>query len=472
MSEQLVSEVCSAGTTRCCPLWLRHFVLVILLTGTVLTPALPQERLRRVTLEQALEMFEENNLELRLAMAERDEARGFARQAGTYPNPVFTWAHEGLSESDLDYSESYFTASQRLEWPGRRGSRTESADQDAVAAEARAEAARRRLLFEVKRAFLEAAAAEDQLAIIEEVRHVFRFAEESGRQRLREGDLSGYDVRRLRIERARYENLAASQTLAFRSAQLRFASLVVPDSLDRDQGGVVPAALPDGRPPVMHLDEEGALVSALEQRADARSAEAEVAAAEAALRHVDTFRYPDLTVNGGYKRQSDGFDGLFLGASLPIPVFDRRQGDVDSAEARLRHRAAQLALTRRTVAADVREALSTYLSYLERAELIQGRLLNGVDDLLRIAQVSYGEGEMSLLELLDAADAYRESQTAVSEMTADLWIHYYDLERAMGGVLNPPAGAESPEGEPRGWGPAAVRGVLNPPAGAEYPGRE
>jgi len=31
------------------------------------------------------------------------------------------------------------------------------------------------------------------------------------------------------------------------------------------------------------------------------------------------------------------------------------------------------------------------------------------------------------------------------------------------------AGAESPEGEPWGWGPAALMGVLNPPAGAESP---
>jgi cobalt-zinc-cadmium efflux system outer membrane protein len=402
--------------------------------GTVLTPALPQEPPRRVTIEEAIEMFEENNLELRLVMAEREEAEGLARHAGTYPNPVFTWTHEGLSESDLDYSESYLTASQRLEWPGRRGSRMESAEQDAVAGRARAEAERLRLLFEVKRAFLEAAVAEEQLALIEEVRDVFRFAEESGRERLREGDLSGYDVRRLRIERARYENLTALQTVTLRAAQLRFAALVLPSSDDGEQGNIAPTSLPDGRPPVVRLDEESALVRALEQRADARSAEAQVAAAEARLRHVDTFRYPDVTVTGGYKTQSDGFDGLFLGASLPIPVFDRRQGDVDAGEARLRHRTVQLELTRRAITNDVRRTLSTYLSLLDRVELIQGQLLNGVEDLLRIAQVSYNEGEMSLLELLDAADAYRESQIAVSGLTAELWIRYYDLERAIGGL--------------------------------------
>ena len=59
------------------------------------------------------------------------------------------------------------------------------------------------------------------------------------------------------------------------------------------------------------------------------------------------------------------------------------------------------------------------------------------EDLLRIARVSYSEGEMSLLELLDASEAFRESQILGSRLSSEHWIRYYDLERAMGGV--PPA---------------------------------
>jgi len=446
MSEKVGSEGYFGATGRRYRSLCSPFVLAILLAGSILTSASAQEPLRRVTLDQALRMFEENNLELRLVLAERDEAEGLAEQARAYPNPVATLTHEGLSEGDADYSESYFTVSQRLEWPGRRDARIASSDQDSAAAESRVAVERQRLLFEVKRAFLEAASVERQLAAIEEVLAIFRFAEESGRQRLREGDLSGYDVRRLRIERARYENLAATQAIALQNARLRLGSLVLPGSIEEGQRGLVPAASPDGRPPaLMVLSEEAALERAFEIRADLHGAEAQVAAAEAALRHVSTFRYPEVTLTGGYKRQSDGLDGYFLGGSLPLPVFDRRQGDVAAAGARVRRGATQLDLVRRTVANDVRIAFSAYLSVLERVDLIRGQLLDGVDDLLRIAQVSYGEGGMSLLELLDAADAYRESQIAVSELTAELWIRYYDLERAMGGF---PSTTIALEGQP------------------------
>jgi cobalt-zinc-cadmium efflux system outer membrane protein len=379
-------------------------------------------------------MFEENNLELRLVMAERSAAAGLARQARAHPNPVVTVTHEGLSEGGADYSESYFLASQRLEWPGQRDGRITSSDGEAAVASTRADAERMRLAFEVKRSFLEAAAAEEQLMVVEEVRDVFRFAEESGRERVLQGDLSGYDARRLRIERARYENLVASETIALRNAQLLFASLILSDTSLEKPPNVAPAGLPGGfSPSLPELDEEAALQLAFEQRAEKRSAEAQVAAAEASVRHRSSLRYPDVTLTGGYKRQSDGFDGFFVGASLPVPVFDQKEGDIEAAEARLRAATAQLALTRRTIANDVRRTFSTYLLVSKRVALIRDQLLSGLDDLLRIARVSYGEGEMSLLELLDAADAYRESQIALSDLTSELWIRYYDLERAMGG---------------------------------------
>ena len=412
--------------------WCRSRVVLTTLTAAaaVVPHALADESVRRVTLEQALQMFEENSLELRLVAAERDRALGFARQARAHPNPVAAFSHEGLSESGRDYSESYFTLGQRLEWPGRRGARGETSDQEVAAIQSRLDAERLRLAFEVKRAFIEAAAAEERLSIVRDVRAVFRMAEESGRERFREGDLSGYDVRRLRIERARYENLGASAEIDLKTARLKLASLILPDT-----PGIAPTAAPEGVPPVEgELEEKKAIARALERRAEMRSAEAQLAAANASIRYLTTFTGPDLTVTGGYKRQSDGFDGFFVGVNVPLPTFDRRKGDLEAAEADARGALARVDLTRRSIENDVRRTLAAYASLSERIALIRDQLLSEVDDLLRIARVSYSEGEMSLLELLDAAEAFRESQILASRLSSEHWIRYYDLERAMGAV--------------------------------------
>ena len=406
-------------------------VLTTLTAIAVVVPrALADESMLRITLEQALQMFEANSLELRLVAAERDRALGLAKQARARPNPVAAFSHEGLSDSGRDYSESYFTLSQRLEWPGRHGARAETSDEEAAALESRLDAERLRLAFEVKRAFIEAAAAEERVAIVVDVRSVFRMAEQSGRERFREGDLSGYDARRLRIERARYENLSASAEIDLRNARLALASLILPGS-----PGIAPAAAPEGAPPRDgELEEKTAIARALERRAEMRSALSQMAAANASIRYLTTFTGPDVTLTGGYKRQSDGFDGFFLGVNVPLPTFDRRKGDLEAAEASVRGALARVDLTRRSIENDVRRSLAAYVSFSGRIALIRNQLLSEVDDLLRIARVSYSEGEMSLLELLDAAEAFRESQIMGSQLTSEHWIRYYDLERAMGGV--------------------------------------
>ncbi len=427
---------------------------LFLTTLTAVSAVLPQvsapqvsaeESVQRITLEQALEMFEENNLELRVVAAERDRALGFAEQAKAHPNPVAAVSHEGLSESGRDYSESYFTLSQRLEWPGRRGARAETSGGEAAALESRLDAERHRLAFEVKRTFIEAVDAEERVAVASEVRSVFRMAENSGRERFREGDLSGYDARRLRIERARYENLGASAEIDLKNARLRLASLILPGAPGQDLQEIAPTAAPEGVPPsVRELQEKTAVALALERRADMRSAEAQMAAADASIRYLSTFTGPDVTLTGGYKRQSDGFDGFFLGVNVPLPTFDRRKGDLEAAEAGLRAAIARVDLTRRSIENDVRSSLAAYASVSERIVLIRNQLLTGTDDLLRIARVSYSEGEMSLLELLDAAEAFTELQTMESQLKSEHWIRYYDLERATGTAISVMTGEIEP----------------------------
>jgi cobalt-zinc-cadmium efflux system outer membrane protein len=438
MSEKVTFEMDPGGipteSVRDSCVW--HVVLATLTVVLAIPPHVSaQESVQRITLEQALHMFEENNLELRLVMAERDEALGFAKEARAHPNPVAAVTHEGLSDGGFDYSESYFTLSQRLEWPGRRGARAETSDKEAAAVESRVDIERRRLAFEVKRAFIEAAAAEQRAAIVEEVRTVFRMAEESGRERFREGDLSGYDVRRLRVERARYENFGASAALELHNARLKLASLVLPAEPGRDLHEIAPSAALEGDPPSLEeLDDKTTSALALERRAEMQSAEAQRAAADAYIRYLSTFSGPDVTLTGGYKRQSDGFDGFYLVVSVPFPTFDRRKGDLEGAEAGLRAANTRVDLARRSIDNDVRMSVTAYASVSERIALIRDQLLIGVEDLLRIARVSYSEGEMSLLELLDAAEAFRESQTMELQLSSELWIRYYDLERAMGGA--------------------------------------
>ncbi|MFB6232203.1 MAG: TolC family protein [Salinibacter sp.] len=386
------------------------------------------DSLRTVGLREALRLFRQNNLSLRRAQSEARALRGRARQARAYPNPTLQATHEPLWRGGTRQSETYLNLRQQLEWSGR-SARIRSAQERAAAARARAAADSARLARQVAEAYVEAATAETRRRRLAQVTRVFRQADSSMAERRREGDASGYAARRIRLERARYEQRLAVARLEARNARRQLALLILPG----EASSVAAESLPSKMPP--SISERKALRTALRERPELRRWQSAVEAQKAARRAARREAWPDPSVTVGYKRQSDGFEGAFLGVGIPLPLFDRNQGAAEAESARLQAAEAQQALARREIRNEVRRAHAAYTSARRQAQLLEDDLLRGTGDLLRIAQTSYDEGEMSLVELLDAADAYRDARLTSIDLRADLWTRYFGLLQAMGQPL-------------------------------------
>ncbi|MDT8341495.1 MAG: TolC family protein [Longimicrobiales bacterium] len=375
-----------------------------------------------------MRLFSANNLDLQVARSDARAALGAARQAGAFPNPIIGGTHEDLSGGAGDASESYLTLSQRLEWPGTRGARARAALEQADAARARLAADSARLAFQVKEVYVRAAEAARAEAVLSQVTEVFREGARNAAARFADGDLSLYDRRRIEVEWARYETRLAEAALEAAAARRELALLVLPEGESRE---VAPSEDLAGRPPSMTLEE--ATATALERRRELEAARAASRAAEAEFALARNQRLPDVTATGGYKHQSDGRDGVFLGLSVPLPVWDRNGGAVLASQARQAAAASRTALVQRQVRNDVERAVETYRSLVRRADMLSVGVPGGAQDLLEIARVGYAEGDMELLQLLDAARAHLDARLAEGRLQADLWTSYYDLERAVGG---------------------------------------
>ena len=402
--------------------------IVLVLAALAAPPSLAAQEAPGITLEEALRLFAVNNLDLRMARARAVEAAGLARQAAAFPNPTVAVTHEPLSVARRSYQESYLNVSQRVEVPGKRGARADAADHARTAAIAQLQADSTRLAFEVKRAFVEAALAAERAGVTERVTEVFRVASTSASTRHREGDVSLYDLRRIGLERARYENLEADAALSTGVAERALALLVAPE---QDAPRLVPEALPARFP--LTVEPRVLAGATAERRSELVAARAELEAARAEARFARADRLPDLTAVGGYKRQSDGLHGAFLGLSISLPLFDRNGGAVAAADARVRAAEERLALTRRQLDNDLLRTADAYRSLLLRANLLLADVDEEASDVLAIARVAYDAGEMELVELLDAAEALWDARLAEARLRAELRIAYYDLERALGG---------------------------------------
>jgi outer membrane protein, heavy metal efflux system len=394
---------------------------------TTAPPAAGQEALRRVTLDEALELFARNNADLRVARAEAAESAALARQAAAYPNPEASVTHEPLSGDGRSYSESYFNLSQRLQWPGTRSARQNAADRIAAATAARLSADSIRLAFQVKEAWIDTALAERSVALMERVTTVFRTAERSAEERLREGDISTYDRRRITVERLRYENALADARLFASTARRTLALLVLPEADHLEVGPADTLGAAPAQP-----DLERLMGDAVGRRSEIAAAAAALEAARADARATRSGRVPEVTATGGYKRQSDGLAGAFLGLSIPLPLWNRSGGAVEAADARVTAAEARLAQAERQVRNDVARALLAYEAAVARIAMFADPQAETAD-LLIIAQIAYDAGEMELVQLLDAAGALREAMTLEARLRAALWTSWFDLERAVGG---------------------------------------
>lgn len=407
------------------------FVILATASGANLLRAQPTPPAERVTLAEALERFARDGLVVRIARSEARASAERARQAAAWPNPVAAAAREELSAEGTDHSETLVTLDQPLVWPWRQAARGAEADARILEAEARFRSDSAAGELEVARAWLSAWVTERTLAAIAAAAEAFREADRAATARYEDDDLSGFDLRRLRVERARYESDLAAARIALRAARRRLSTLIAPGGGPEDEIAASEDDL-EAPPPT---DLQAVLALSRERRPEIAAADAAVEAARARLAGVRGERIPEPTLGIGWKEQSDGFEGAVLGLSIPVPLFDRRGAAVAAASAELDAASARSQLVRRRVEDEVRIAVERHTVLLERAELQRDRLLAGADDLLEIARVSYDAGEISLIELLDAAGAWRDALAMREELASDLVESEYELRRAIGGPI-------------------------------------
>lgn len=378
--------------------------------------------------EQAfLAAVEQTDPRLERLAAEVDVASAEILAEGVRANPSIA-----LDREEVFPDDGLATNYARLVWPldvsGRRGRRVAAARTAADAVAADTEASRFALTIEALRAFYEAAHARLYVDTLRAERDTLVRVVEAVRKRTGAGAASGYDLQRFELELAAYDDLLASAETALSEHRARVATLVgTPDEpVDASSSLEVPAAPPP-------LDE--LLPSALEGRGDYRAAKLR---AESADRRADAAArgwIPAFGLTAGFMSSDVGDDtaiGYTIGLSFTLPVFDRGKADGARARAAKRVAEADARVLEARVPSVVRTRHATLERRIEQAKAIVTEQLSRLDDLLRAAETAYREGEGSVVELLDAYQAARDTRLRDLELRRDARLAELDLWLALG----------------------------------------
>jgi cobalt-zinc-cadmium efflux system outer membrane protein len=363
-------------------------------------------------------------------------AEGRLVQAGAYLNPVVTFSREQTSRDGATNSQNILALEQPFEIGGQRGARRDaaSARRDAVRAGMALDSAT--VDFEVTRTYAAAVAAGRRAALATDAAGAFARAVAAGAERLAAGDISGYEQRRLRLEAARYAVVRAEAEIARDSAMRTLAALTGIDSTATlamiplaDTLVLAPLALTVEALTARALEQNPALL-VQEFEARALAADASLAAAE---------RRPTPALIAGFKNErvatGEAFTGFVAGLSMPIPLWDRRAGAVAATSADAARGRALTAESRQRTIREVRAAYDAVQSLERQLLLLRPQLGEDASRARSAAEAAYREGEISLLEWLDAVRAYHEAETSYAMLLAEYAARRAALERATGAPL-------------------------------------
>jgi cobalt-zinc-cadmium efflux system outer membrane protein len=192
-------------------------------------------------------------------------------------------------------------------------------------------------------------------------------------------------------------------------------------------------------PPPPPLDSLQA--KALAVRPELRAAEAETLASAADARAATREAFPGPLAGLGFKNErgaggSQDFNGFALTVSVPIPVWDRRGAAASAFEAEGREHASEVTRLHREISREVELAWAALNTVVEQLAVIGPELGESSQAALRAAEAAYLEGEISLVDWLDAVRAYQEAESSFATLQAESVIRRAALERAVGAPFN------------------------------------
>jgi len=382
--------------------------------------------IQTLTLPQAVERALANYPALQIQQYSVEQAQGLKTTAGLFPNPVITFYREDLSLSGQDAGETTVYAGLPLNFLWSRWSKVAAASAQVDAEKMMLADVRRLIKFEVQKAFVETHFAVQNYQAWQKAANVFRQAAEASRFRFADGDMAGYEHQRIAVEYLRYQKAETEAQVHLNNSRRQLAFILDPDQSEAliKTSAVFPSHLPD-------ISQEKLLAQSLENRPDLLAAGATLRGKQAALTANKWDRLPQIIASVGYKKQVDDFKGSVIQINFGIPLFNRNQGKVHSASAALSQQTLATELLEKQVALEVRQAYETYQLYRQLVKQFLDQSVQPPEQLLEIAQFSYSEGEMSLLELLDGVRAYSESFQARNDLLLKYQLSIFELEKTV-----------------------------------------
>lgn len=389
-------------------------------------PSVPMEQSQAgatLTLEGALARALDSNAGFAAVKNEAAASAGVLTQAGVLPNPTID-----LSVDDTKSATRTTTAMLNvpLETGGKRAARVKAAGLSSDMARQDVADARAGLRAAVIAAFFDVAVAQESVRVTRGTVDIASDALRLAERRVAAGKAPPLEASKAKVALANARIEARAADAALLDARRKLGLLWGEAEPGFARVGADLSALPRRT----SIDE---LRSALAASPRMRGGKLAVDLGQAQLEVEKSKRYPDITLSAGVARDNEaGRNKAQLGISIPLPIFDRNQGNVYAATMQAYKAQDQYRELESGLMGELLQAVTRFDLAVAAAREYRDAVLPGATQAYDAARKGFEAGKFGFLEVLDAQRTLSEGNIAYLTVLASLYQASADIDRILG----------------------------------------
>jgi cobalt-zinc-cadmium efflux system outer membrane protein len=417
-------------------LWYKP-VLCTILVGLGFTPNLAFGQAQgpvRITLDEAVQMALQHNHNMLATMTTIQQAQAEETTANLRPNPALfaDWEYLPLSNSGQngqylhDSTEGDVGLSYLFERGRKRQHRLQAAKDITAQTRSLVDDNGRSLTFNVASLFVNVQLAESTLELAQKDLKSFQQTVDISEHQYKAGGLSENDYLMIKLQLLQFESDLEQAQLARVQSLSDLRQLLGYESVSEDYDVVSSF---EYQPVKGNL--EDLQLKALQNRPDLRAAQQGVTAAKSQLELQKAIGKQDVTVQANYSHVN-GINAATLYGSIPLPIFNRNQGEIARSRFVISQAQEQEKATNGQALTDVYDAYQGLRSNDRVVQLYISTYLEVATRSRDISEYSYRHGGASLLNFLDAERSYRATQLAYRQALAAYLLALEQVREAVG----------------------------------------
>ncbi len=419
------------------------------------TQTLPEEK-RDLTLREAVFLTLQRNPELAAFAKEMRALEGATLQAGLLPNPELSLNVENIGNTqpltgDINSQKSVaqevvqqistIRIYQLIELGGKRAARVSAASLGEALAGQDYEVRRVEFIARVANVFTEVLAAQERLRFAEESQQLAQRVVNAVAKRVQAGKVPPIEETRaaVALSTTQIELEQAKRDLAVARKQLALLWGNASPHFSKALGNLESSVT---LPPFEALAER-VLASPMALRAMKN-----IEQRKALLEVEQTRRIPNLTVQAGVVHHAQlGGNTAVAAVILPLPLFDRNQGNIQQAHQRVDKAVDEQAATGLRLRTELTQAYEALSAAQRETGILRDEIIPAAKSAFEVINKGYELGRFGFLEVLDAQRTLFQNQILYVRALANYQRLVNEIERliaapidvALSGVVNPSA---------------------------------